>query len=45
MGTLFECLFWNAFSDAIFEPSDVILEALGLHVGSLWDAFSQLLAI
>ena len=36
--TLFECIFFNAFLDALFEPSDVILEVLGVyfvsHLGS-----------
>ena len=34
-GTLFECLFFNAFLDALFEPSDVILEVLGVYFVSL----------
>ena len=44
MGALFEFLFLNAFLDAIFEPPDVILEAMGINFGSLWGAFSELLA-
>ena len=44
-GALFLSVFFNAFSDALFEPSDVILEALGFYFGSLWGAFSELLAI
>ena len=32
-GTLFECLFFNAFSDALFEASDSILEVLGFNFG------------
>ena len=43
-GALFEFLFFNAFLDAIFEPPDVILEALGVYFGSLWSAFLKLLA-
>ena len=31
LDTLFECLFLNAFSDALFEPSDAILELLGIY--------------
>ena len=38
-GTLFECLFSKAFLDAIFEPSDVILEVLGAYFVSLWGTF------
>ena len=44
-GTLSECLVFNAFSDALFEPLDVILEVLGAYFVSLWDAFFELLAI
>ena len=40
-GTLFECLFFNAFLDAIFEPSDVILEGLGGYFVSLLGTFSN----
>ena len=32
-GTLFECLFFNAFSDALFEASEPILEVLGFNFG------------
>ena len=39
LGTLFGCLFLNAFRKASFEPSDTILEPLGIHFGSLWGAF------
>ena len=45
LGTLHEWLFWNAFSDAIFEPSDAILEPLGIYFGTLWVAFLQLFTI
>ena len=34
--TLFQCCFFNAFSDAILEPLDVILEPLG-RLGHFWD--------
>ena len=34
-GILFECLFFNAFSDALFEASDSILEVLGFNFGHL----------
>ena len=38
--TLFlNALFWNAFSNAIFEPSDAILELLGTYFGALWVLF------
>ena len=40
-GTLFECLFFNAFLDALFEPSDVILEVLGVYFVSLLGTFSN----
>ena len=39
LGSRFGCLFWDAFSDAIFEPSDTILKPLGTYFGSLWAAF------
>ena len=39
LDTLFECLFLNAFSNAIFEPSDAILELLGTYFGALWVLF------
>ena len=39
LDALFECLFLNAFSDAIFEPPDVILELLGTYFGALWVLF------
>ena len=45
LDTLFECLFWNVFSDAIFEPSDAILELLGTYLddfGYFFVAFSYL---
>ena len=32
-GTFFECLFFSAFSDALFEASDSILEVLGFNFG------------
>ena len=35
----FECLFLNAFSDALFEASDVFLEVLGVYFASLWGTF------
>ena len=38
----FECLFLNAFSDALFEASDSILEVLGfnfVHFGRLFGSF------
>ena len=41
-GTLFECLFFNACSDALFEASDSILEVLGfnfVHFGRLFGSF------
>ena len=38
-GTFFECLFFSAFLDALFEPSDVILEVLGAYFVSLWGTF------
>ena len=38
-GTLFECHFFNAFLDAIFEPSDVILEVLGFNFGNFGRLF------
>ena len=34
-GTFFECLFFSAFSDALFEASDSILEVLGFNFGHL----------
>ena len=37
--TLFECLFLNAFSDAIFEPPDVILDLSGTYFGVCWVLF------
>ena len=39
LGSRFGCLFWDAFSDAIVEPSDTILKPLGTYFGSLWAAF------
>ena len=33
LDTFFECLFWDAFLDPIFEPSDAILEPLGTYFG------------
>ena len=39
LDALFEWLFLDAFSNAIFEPSDAILESLGTYFGSLWGAF------
>ena len=39
LDALFECLFLNAFSDAIFEPSDAILELLGTYFGARWVLF------
>ena len=45
LDTLFECLFLNAFSNAIFEPPDAILELLGIYFGARWVLFFQLLAI
>ena len=43
LDTFFECLFLNAFSDAIFEPSDAILELLGTYLGAFFFlAFSYL---
>ena len=44
-GTLFECLFFNAFSDALFEAPDSILEVLGFNFGNFGMFFLQLLAI
>ena len=44
-GTFFECLFFDAFSDALFEASDPILEVLGFnfgHLGSFFLVFSYL---
>ena len=38
-GTLFECLFFNAFSDVLFEASDSILEVLGFNFGHLGSFF------
>ena len=41
-GTFFECLFFDAFSDALFEASDPILEVLGFnfgHFGRLFGSF------
>ena len=35
----FECIFFNAFLDALFEPSDVILEVLGVSFVSHLDSF------
>ena len=32
-GTFFECLFFDAFSDALFEALDPILEVLGFNFG------------
>ena len=37
----FECLFLNAFSDALFEPW-MSYWRLGLYFGSLWEHFSYL---
>ena len=42
LSALVDCLFWNAFSYAFFEPPHVILEALGFNLCSLWSAFSEL---
>ena len=39
LDTFFECLFLNAFSNAIFEPPDAILELLGTYFGALWVLF------
>ena len=39
LDTLFECLFLNAFSNAIFEPPDAILELLGTYFGASWVLF------
>ena len=39
LDTLFECLFLNAFSNAIFEPPDAILELLGTYFGARWVLF------
>ena len=39
-GTLFECLFFNAFSDALFEASDSILEVPGFNVGHFGICFA-----
>ena len=39
--TLFECLFFNAFLDALFEPLEVILEVLGVYFVSLLGTFSN----
>ena len=44
-GTFFECLFFNAFSDALFEASDPILEVLGFnfgHFGMFFAVFSYI---
>ena len=38
-GTLFECLFFNAFSDALSEASDSILEVLGFNFGHFGKLF------
>ena len=40
--TFFECLFFDAFPDALFEASDSILEVLGfnfVHFGRLFGSF------
>ena len=37
--TLFECLFFNAFSDALFEASDSILEIPGFNFGYFGELF------
>ena len=46
LDSLFESLFLNAFSDAIFEPPDAILELLGTYfwstLGVFFSAFSYL---
>ena len=39
LDTFFECLFLNAFSNAIFEPPDTILELLGTYFGARWVRF------
>ena len=39
LDSLFESLFLNAFSDAIFEPPDAILELLGTYFGARWVLF------
>ena len=39
LNTFFECLFLNAFSNAIFEPPDAILELLGTYFGARWVLF------
>ena len=39
LDALFECLFLNAFSNAIFEPPDAILELLGTYFGARWVLF------
>ena len=38
-GTLFECLFFSAFSDALFEASDSILEVPGFNFGNFGSCF------
>ena len=43
--TLFSDCFFNAFSDAILEPLDVILELLGTYFGSLLGPCFQFLPI
>ena len=45
LGTLVECLFKEAFSNANFEPSACILQPWGTYVGSLWYAFLKLLPL
>ena len=39
LDSLFESLFLNAFSDAIFEPPDAILKLLGTYFGAHWVLF------
>ena len=43
--TFFECLFFNAFSDVLFEALDSILEVLGFNFGHLGRCFFEFLAI
>ena len=42
-GTFSECLFFNAFSDVLFEASDSILEVLGFNFGHSGRFFCSLL--